>query len=127
MLYVLATLLLVVIGAYMLSYGSKPPKGVERISEDQLKELLDRGGILYDVRTNTEFIMGHIPKGINNPFEKGQLTKELPEEKSEIIICYCKSGRRAMKAEKYLLDLGYKKVYDFGAISHWNGELIEKW
>ena len=50
--------------------------------------------------------------------------KELPD-KQQLILVYCRSGRRSAIAKKALVELGYKDVEDFGGINRWKGELVK--
>ena len=82
--------------------------------------------IILDVRRPDEYAEGHIPGAINIPNEKigtAEITK-LPE-KSQLILVYCRSGRRSKEASEKLVKLGYTNIVEFGGILDWKGE-IEK-
>ena len=49
---------------------------------------------------------------------------ELPD-KSQLILVYCRSGRRSKEASEKLVKLGYTNIVEFGGILNWDGE-IEK-
>ena len=37
---------------------------------------------------------------------------------------YCRSGNRSRQAAQKLFDMGYTKVYEFGGIIDWTGEIV---
>lgn len=49
--------------------------------------------------------------------------KELPDLE-QVILIYCRSGRRSKEASQKLADIGYKNIYEFGGINNWTGEII---
>jgi phage shock protein E len=78
--------------------------------------------ILVDVRTMEEYQAGHIPTAINIPYDA--IAERVPSpDKSELIIVYCATGRRAAVAKETLDGMGYLRVVDFGGISRWTGQL----
>ena len=81
--------------------------------------------ILLDVRTEEEYDEGHIPGAINIDNEDIG-TDELPElpDKDQMILVYCRSGRRSKEAAEKLAALGYTQVLEFGGIMTWQGEVI---
>ena len=86
----------------------------------------ETGYIILDVRRPDEFAAGHIPNAINVPNETigtAEIT-ELPD-KDQLIMVYCRSGRRSKEASEKLVKLGYTNIVEFGGILDWKGE-IEK-
>ena len=86
----------------------------------------ENGYIILDVRRPDEFAAGHIPNAINVPNESIG-TDEIPElpNKYQLIMVYCRSGRRSKEASEKLVKLGYTNIVEFGGILDWKGE-IEK-
>ena len=82
--------------------------------------------IILDVRRADEFAEGHIPGAINVANEVIG-TEEIPElpDKAQLILVYCRSGRRSKEASEKLVKLGYTNIVEFGGILDWTGE-IEK-
>ena len=82
--------------------------------------------IILDVRRADEYATGHIPGAINVANESIG-TEEIPElpDKAQLILVYCRSGRRSKEASEKLVKLGYTNVVEFGGILDWTGE-IEK-
>lgn len=98
------------------------------ITQVEAKNIMDTttGYIILDVRTIEEFNTGHIVDAINIPNE---VIKEEAEailiNKEQVILVYCRSGRRSKEAANKLVELGYTNVLEFGGIIDWKYE-IEK-
>jgi rhodanese-related sulfurtransferase len=94
---------------------------------DEAVEIMaeERGYIILDVRRPDEYASGHIPNAINVPNETIG-TDEIPElpDKKQLILVYCRSGRRSKEASEKLVKLGYTNVAEFGGILDWTGEIV---
>ena len=100
--------------------------GVEKINLDQaiaIKEYLSDQATIIDVRTPGEYQGGHLPGAINIPVDN--LANDIREDMDQVIVVYCKSGRRSKAASEILEDLGYQVVLDGGGISSYKGQ-VEK-
>ena len=71
-------------------------------SKKQIKELLDKGAIIVDVRTKGEYISNHVKGSINIPLDtiSSQIDK-LKKKQKPIILC-CASGMRSKQATSIL-------------------------
>ena len=100
----------------------------EQISGEEAKRLMDTETdfIIVDARTEEEFNEGHIEGAILIPeYEIGERAeKELPN-KEQLILVYCRSGRRSKIASQALADLGYTNVKEFGGIIDWQYEIVK--
>lgn len=99
-----------------------------QISMDEAVKMMknEKDYIILDVRRPDEYAEGHIPGAINVPNEEigtAEIAK-LPD-KSQLILVYCRSGRRSKEAAEKLVKLGYTNIVEFGGINDWTGE-IEK-
>ena len=85
----------------------------------------ETGYIILDVRRPDEFAAGHIPNAINVPNESIGTAEnsELPD-KDQLIMVYCRSGRRSKEAAEKLVKLGYTNIVEFGGILDWKGEIV---
>ena len=85
----------------------------------------ETGYIILDVRRPDEFAAGHIPGAINVPNESIG-TAEIPElpNKDQLIMVYCRSGRRSKEASEKLVKLGYTSIVEFGGILDWKGDTV---
>jgi len=81
--------------------------------------------IILDVRTQSEFNEGHIPNAILLPYNDiKDKAKIILLDMDQVILVYCRSGRRSELAAKDLIDMGFTSVYDFGGIIDWTGEVV---
>ena len=99
-----------------------------QISQEEAKSMMTRddGYIIVDVRRQDEYDSGHIPGAILIPNES--IGTEQPEQlpdKNQIILVYCRSGRRSKEAAQKLANMGYTNVYEFGGIIDWTGEITK--
>lgn len=85
----------------------------------------ETGYIILDVRRPDEFAAGHIPNAINVPNETIGTDEiaELPD-KDQLIMVYCRSGRRSKEASEKLVKLGYTNIVECGGILDWKGEIV---
>ena len=85
----------------------------------QKEELMENGAVLIDVRTAQEYAEGHLDNSINLTVDTiGINIESLVKDKNTKIIVYCRSGNRSATAANTLINLGYKNVYDLGAMSN---------
>lgn len=87
--------------------------GDNLVSSSTAKKMIKSGRIqkVIDVRTDTEYNMGHYKGSIHIPVYKinKQTTSKL--SKTEGILVYCNTGQRARYASEKLMILGFKNVY----------------
>ena len=99
----------------------------EPITAEDAKKLMDTESdyIIVDARTAEEFAEGHIPGAILIPeYEIADRARaELPD-KDQLILVYCRSGRRSKIASQALTDLGYTNVKEFGGIIDWPYDVV---
>ena len=102
--------------------------GYKQITMSEAVKMMEteKNYIILDVRRPDEYAKGHIPGAINVANEMIG-TEEIPElpDKSQLILVYCRSGRRSKEASEKLVKLGYTNIVEFGGIQDWKGE-IEK-
>ena len=94
----------------------------EQITPDEAKALMDseEGYIILDVRTPEEFAAGHIEGAILIPdYEIGEKAESILTDKEQLILVYCRSGRRSKNAANELATLGYTNIKEFGGINDW--------
>ena len=98
-----------------------------QISQEEAKEMMKRddGHVVVDVRRRDEYDAGHIPGAILIPNESigTERPAELPDLK-QVILVYCRSGRRSKEAAQKLFDMGYTSVFEFGGILDWTGDVV---
>ena len=95
-----------------------------QISQQEAMEIMNTQSdiIILDVRTEEEYLAGHIAGAVNLPNEdiNSQNLALLPE-KDQTILVYCRSGNRSKQASGKLADLGYTEILEFGGINTWQG------
>lgn len=82
--------------------------------DNGLPELLKKGAVILDVRTEKEYYTGHIEGSVN--ISLGTIREryvELDPEKTYITVC--SHGLRSVKAESILKEKGFKHIYNGGA------------
>ena len=100
----------------------------DQISGAEAKALMDSesGYIILDAREQDEYDEGHIPGAILIPYGEiaDRAEKELPD-KDQLILVYCRSGRRSKIAAEELVKIGYTNVKEFGGIIDWEYETVK--
>ena len=103
----------------------------QKISPEYAKQLMDteKNYIIIDVRTIEEYNEGHVKNAISLPNEEIVVGSEkvatiLPN-KDQMLLVYCRSGKRAADASTKLVNMGYTNVYSFGGIIDWPYEVVK--
>ena len=113
----------------VMSKEGKTAKKAEykKITSDEAKKMMEtQKAIVVDVRTLEEYNEGHIPNAISVPLETIENEAEAKlKNKDDLILVYCRSGRRSREAALKLIEKGYTNVIDFGGIQDWNGEIVK--
>ena len=108
--------------------GGENNNSYEQITPEQAKTIMDTESdyIIIDARTTEEFAEGHIENAILIPEYEiaDRAEKELPD-KEQLILVYCRSGRRSKIASEELVKLGYSNVKEFGGIIDWPYEVVK--
>ncbi len=92
------------------------------ITAQQAKEIMDTetGYVILDTRTQEEYDEGHIPGAILIPYDEIlQKAEGVLTDKDQLILVYCRSGRRSKLAAEDLVKLGYTNIKEFGGIIDW--------
>ena len=92
------------------------------ITAEEAKQIMDseEGYIILDVRTQEEYDQGHIPGAISISHEEiADKAEEALTDKDQLILVYCRSGRRSKIAAEALVELGYTNIREFGGILDW--------
>lgn len=108
--------------------GKEKTSTYEQITAQQAKTMMDtqKDYVIIDARTTEEFARGHIEGAILIPEYEiaNRAEKELPN-KEQLILVYCRSGRRSKIASAELVKLGYTNVKEFGGIMDWPYEVVK--
>lgn len=99
-----------------------------QLNAEQAKTIMDteKDYVIIDARTEEEFAEGHIENAILIPEYEiaNRAEKELPN-KEQLILVYCRSGRRSKIASEELVKLGYTNVKEFDGIIDWPYEIVK--
>ena len=96
------------------------------ITAEEAKQIMDteEGYVILDVRTQEEYDQGHIPGAIVISHEEiAEKADEVLTDKDQLILVYCRSGRRSKIAAEALVELGYTNIKEFGGIIDWPYEV----
>ena len=96
------------------------------ITAEEAKQIMDseEDYIILDVRTQDEYDQGHIPGAIVISHEEiAEKAEKVLTDKNQIILVYCRSGRRSKIAAEALVELGYTNIKEFGGIIDWPYEV----
>ena len=96
------------------------------ITAEEAKRIMDteEGYIILDVRTQEEYDQGHIPGAIVISHDEiVEKAEEVLTDKNQLILVYCRSGRRSKLAAEALVDLGYTNIKEFCGIIDWPYEV----
>jgi len=89
------------------------------VTGQQAHELVQNGAKLVDVRSADEFAEDHIEGAINIPVDDvAARTAELGD-KTQPVVVYCRSGKRAARAAATLREAGFTKVESLGGKDNW--------
>lgn len=96
------------------------PDAAERIAWH-----LGENAYLIDVRSESEYIEGHLSGAILMPSEDfaERLPAEIPDREA-VLLLYCRTGNRSSAALKQAQDLGYLVAINAGGVVDYTGELV---
>lgn len=117
----------------LLTACSSPTKNNQEmvflnITAEEARKLMDseKDRIILDVRSREEYDQGHIPGAILIPnTEIEAKAADLLPDKDQLILVYCRSGRRSKLAAQSLADLGYTNIREFGGILDWPYDIVK--
>lgn len=84
-----------------------------------LREAVEKGAKLIDVREPHEYGRGKLHGAVNVPLSKfGNMIREHAAEEDEVLL-YCHSGGRSGAAAEALQNAGYSNVKNIGGVIHY--------
>ena len=128
-----SVILILIITCTAVLYGcstggeSKMENSYEQITPAEAKEIMDErdGYVILDVRTQEEYDEAHIDGAILIPdYEIVAKAESVLKDKNQLILVYCRSGRRSKLAADKLVTLGYTNIKEFGGIIDWPYETV---
>ncbi len=106
---------------------SSTPTQYRQIGVQEAKKIMDETTdyVLLDVRTEQEYAEGHIEGAVLIPYDQiAQKAATVLSQKDQLILIYCRSGRRSKIAAQSLVDMGYTNIVEFGGINDWPYEVV---
>ena len=103
----------------------------QQISPEYAKLLMDTENnyMIIDVRSEAEYKEGHVKNAVSLPNEEIIVDNEKIEtilpDKNQMLLVYCRSGKRSKEALTKLVNMGYTNVYSFGGIIDWPYEIVK--
>ncbi len=102
---------LILVGAYLI----RRLQGVSKMPSSLVKQKIDAGATIIDVRTPEEFRDGAYPGAINIPVSNlGARIGEIPKGKP--VVLYCASGARSASAARAMKQAGFADVVNAGGL-----------
>ncbi len=85
------------------------------LGSGKIKEALQKGAIIIDVRSAAEYDRGHIPDALNIPVDRINISiQRIKAAKKPVVLC-CNSGVRSSNGLQLLKAQGIKEVYNGGS------------
>ena len=84
------------------------------IGTGKIKEAIRKGAVIIDVRSAAEYDRGHIPRALNIPSDRINVSIQRIKGLNKPVILCCNSGERSSKAYKQLKTEGVQEVYNGG-------------
>jgi phage shock protein E len=85
------------------------------IGNNTVKEALQKGAVIIDVRTVHEYDQGKVAGSINIPVDKIAANIERVRNMNKPVVLCCASGTRSALAVRILKTKGIKEVYNGGS------------
>ncbi|WP_459195848.1 rhodanese-like domain-containing protein [Wukongibacter baidiensis] len=130
----LAALIILIVGIMVLvalsrsneTFSETLKYAYKKITPQQAKVLISNNEDLsvLDVRSEREFLDGHIPNAILVPYKKAKKNYDTLLDKQKKYLVYCDTGKKSEKIAKILSSNGFSKVYLLaGGIENWSYDL----
>ena len=99
---------------------------VENINHILLLEKTNEGAQLIDVRTDKEFLKGHITGAKQINISSDSFVEEINKlDKTKPVILYCAVGVRSTAAIEKIRNLGFPIIYNYiGGIRDWKRQQL---
>lgn len=78
--------------------------------------MIAEGAVLIDVRTEQEFMQGHLDSAQHIPLSEMINSGLTQFAKDQPIVLYCRTGNRSNIAKQRLIKQGFTHIYDAGGL-----------
>lgn len=99
----------------------------QKVTPEAAKKMMDAGVTVIDVRESNEYAQGHIAGAVNVPLstlKQGEILQAAPDVEKPLLV-HCRSGVRAEKAAKILVESGYQHVFNMYGTMQWPYGLVQ--
>lgn len=121
-----STILLILLGAGVVYFFWLKNQAQEEgdFNPELSYELVQKGALLMDVRSEGEYASGHVEGAVHIPHtqiaeNKDRIKSLVKGDLSKPVVVYCASGRRSGMAKEQIKQLGYETVVNHGGYSSW--------
>jgi len=114
-----------VVAAVIIAWNLFKPAGggIVDVDPGAAQTAIDQGAQVVDVRSEGEFVLGHIPGAINVPIDQFE-AQAAGWDRGKTYLVYCATGSRSQTAIQIMQKLGFSSVRHLNAgIVAWPGEL----
>lgn len=122
-------MLITIISLSLFTFGCRKKENTYvQITPQEAKSIMDNESdyVILDVRTLDEYNSGHIENAIVIPYDEIETKAEdILKNKDQLILVYCRSGRRSKIAAESLVKLGYTNIKEFGGINDWPYKIVK--
>jgi len=88
------------------------------LTVEQAREMIRKGAIIVDVRTEGEYSNAHIKESVHIPLnELKEKIENITADKEKNILLHCRSGSRSFTAKRMLKRLGYVNAFNIGSFA----------
>ncbi len=106
----------VIVSALLILTGCSSAGSTDLGAAEFQAKTLEGGVTTIDVRTPSEFLLGHISGAMNIDVEGLGFNSEIAKlDKNATYAVYCRSGRRSAIAVKEMKDAGFKNLFNMKA------------
>lgn len=117
----------IVFSVILVSCATDTSSSLNSVSAEEFSRIMEEenGVQVLDVRTESEYLKGHLPNALNINIRDSAFHSRVLEllEKDRPVAVYCRSGNRSKVAGAILVDMGYE-VYELNSgVVGWTGKV----
>lgn len=117
----------IVFSVILVSCATDTSSSLNSVSAEEFSRIMEEenGVQVLDVRTESEYLKGHLPNALNINIRDTAFHSRVLEllEKDRPVAVYCRSGNRSKVAGAILVDMGYE-VYELNSgVVGWTGKV----
>jgi phage shock protein E len=98
-------------------FGVFGSRGLDEATATRVRQVVDAGAKVVDVRTVEEYGQGHVDRAVNIPLHTLPVRMHEVGPKDRPVVVYCRSGGRSAQAADLLRRAGWSEVIDVGPMT----------